>query len=216
MLTSCVRPEWCGTQASGWLNGMSPSRESGINSAQACFNFRENCCFYSLPIQVKKCSDFFVYKLKEIHSPFPGQYCFTKDTPGKYKRRGRHVNAQFLKLIEYQFESKYYFLFFLTVASADFVDTLSNVAYISKKIVSATINSHVIAAEDFVESSLQCMQLCTSSVKGEPCLAFDYNNVNQTCQLYNKTTHGNVMKKVQVSDVYRYERSARVPIRLPQ
>ena len=107
------------------------------------------------------------------------------------------------------------FFFFLTVASADFVDTLSNVAYISKKIVSATINSYVIAAEDSVESSLQCMQLCTSSVKGEQCLSFDYNNVNQTCQLYNKTAHGNVMKKVQVSDVYRYERSERAPIRLP-
>ena len=82
LLTSCVLPEKCGAHAPAWLNGPNPSREAGIVHGQVCFNFRKDCCYYSLPVQIKKCSDFFVYKLKEIHQVIPGQYCFTTNTLG--------------------------------------------------------------------------------------------------------------------------------------
>ena len=82
MLTSCALSERCGAQAPGWLSGINSAREDGIVHGQACFNFRKDCCYYSLPVQIKKCSDFFVYKLQEVHPIIPGQYCFTTDTLG--------------------------------------------------------------------------------------------------------------------------------------
>lgn len=81
---SCVLNESCGVQAPGWLNGQIPSREAGITSGQVCFNFRKDCCYYSLPVQIKKCSDFFIYKLKEVHPMIPGQYCFTTNAVGGF------------------------------------------------------------------------------------------------------------------------------------
>ena len=86
MPSSCVSKETCGIQAPGWLNGPIPSRESGVVQHQVCFNFRNDCCYYSLPVQVKKCSDFFIYKLKEVHPMIPGQYCFTTNTPGRFTK----------------------------------------------------------------------------------------------------------------------------------
>ena len=85
MPSSCVLKESCGVQAPGWLSGQIPSREAGIFQRQVCFNFRKDCCYYSLPVQIKKCSDFFVYKLKEVHPMIPGKYCFTTNTQGRYK-----------------------------------------------------------------------------------------------------------------------------------
>ena len=83
MPSSCVLKESCGVQAPGWLNGQIPSREAGIVQRQVCFNFRKDCCYYSLPVQIKKCSDFFVYKIKEVHPIIPGKYCFTTNTLGR-------------------------------------------------------------------------------------------------------------------------------------
>ena len=85
--SSCVLKESCGAQASAWLNGQIPSRETGIVHGQACFNFRKDCCYYSLPVQIKKCSEFFVYKLKEVHPMIPGQYCFTTNTVGRFTQQ---------------------------------------------------------------------------------------------------------------------------------
>ena len=87
MPSSCVLPQSCGVQAPGWLNGHIPSGEVGIVHRDVCFNFRQDCCYYSLPVQIKKCSDFFVYKLKEVHPIIPGQYCFTTNTLGWYKQQ---------------------------------------------------------------------------------------------------------------------------------
>ena len=87
MPNSCVLQQSCGVQAPGWLNGQNPSREAGIMHGQVCFNFRKDCCYYSLPVQIKKCSDFFVYKLREVYPVIPGQYCFTTNTLGMYKIR---------------------------------------------------------------------------------------------------------------------------------
>ena len=87
MPSSCVLDESCGVQAPGWLNGQIPSREAGIVHGQVCVNFRKDCCYYSLPVQIKKCSDFFVYKLKEVHPMIPGQYCFTTNTVGRFTQQ---------------------------------------------------------------------------------------------------------------------------------
>ena len=84
MPSSCVLQQSCGVQAPGWMNGQIPSGEAGIVHRHVCFNFRKDCCYYSLPVQVKKCSDFFVYKLKEVHPIIPGQYCFTTNNLGRY------------------------------------------------------------------------------------------------------------------------------------
>ena len=54
MPSSCVLKESCGVQAPGWLNGQIPSREAGIVQGQVCFNFRKDCCYYSLPVQKKE------------------------------------------------------------------------------------------------------------------------------------------------------------------
>lgn len=77
MTSSCILEETCGVQAPSWLNGPNPSREMGIIHSQVCMNFRNHCCFHSLPVQIKKCSDFFAYKLQEVHPMIPGRYCFT-------------------------------------------------------------------------------------------------------------------------------------------
>ena len=87
MSSSCVLKETCGVQAPGWLNGHIPSRETGIVQRKVCFNFHKDCCFYSLPVQIKKCSDFFVYKLKEVHPMIPGKYCFTTNTVGRFTKQ---------------------------------------------------------------------------------------------------------------------------------
>ena len=87
MPSSCVLKESCGVQAPGWLNGQIPSREAGIVQRQVCFNFRKDCCYHLLPIQIKKCSDFFVYKLKEVHPMIPGKYCFTTNTVGTFTQQ---------------------------------------------------------------------------------------------------------------------------------
>ena len=82
MTSSCITEETCGVKAPGWLNGQNPSREMGIIHSQVCINFRNDCCYHSLPVQIKKCSDFFAYKLREVHPMIPGQYCFTTNNLG--------------------------------------------------------------------------------------------------------------------------------------
>ena len=100
MPSSCVSKESCDVEAPGWLNGPIPSRESGIIRRQVCFNFRKDCCYYSLPVQIKKCSDFFVYKLMEVPSIIPGKYCFTTNTLGRWKLQHNLVRRAFFLNVE--------------------------------------------------------------------------------------------------------------------
>ena len=85
MTSSCISEETCGVKAPSSLNGQHSSRETGIVRRQTCFKFLKNCCYHSLPVQIKKCSKFFVYKLREVHPMIPGQYCFTSSNRGKTK-----------------------------------------------------------------------------------------------------------------------------------
>ncbi|XP_078382738.1 uromodulin-like [Oculina patagonica] len=61
MPTSCVPTEHCGTDAPGWLNGTHPTVAEGKVTRQVCFNWRNNCCTWTINIQVRNCGDFFVY-----------------------------------------------------------------------------------------------------------------------------------------------------------
>lgn len=78
MTTSCISEETCGVRAPGWLNGQHPSSETEIVIRQACFKFLNNCCYHSMPVQIKKCSEFFVYKLRKVHPMIAGRYCYTE------------------------------------------------------------------------------------------------------------------------------------------
>ena len=52
----------CGTSCSGWISGIHPISEGETVSVKACF-----CgCLYSTTIKVTKCSDYYVYFLKEV------------------------------------------------------------------------------------------------------------------------------------------------------
>ena len=85
MTSSCVSEETCGVRAPGWLNGQHPSSDTGIVIRQACFKFLNNCCYHSMPVQIKKCSEFFVYKLRKVHPMIAGRYCYTESNRGKTK-----------------------------------------------------------------------------------------------------------------------------------
>ena len=63
MPTSCVPKHYCGTHAPGWLSGSHPTRVGQVANAKVCFNWGGSCCHWSANIQIKKCNNFFVYKL---------------------------------------------------------------------------------------------------------------------------------------------------------
>ncbi|XP_032220081.2 uncharacterized protein LOC5519385 isoform X2 [Nematostella vectensis] len=63
MPTSCVPTMHCGTHAPGWLNGTLPKISEGAVTRQACFNWRNNCCFWKRDIKVRNCVGFYVYRL---------------------------------------------------------------------------------------------------------------------------------------------------------
>ncbi|XP_078382687.1 uncharacterized protein LOC144665329 isoform X1 [Oculina patagonica] len=64
MPTSCVPAYRCGTHAPGWLNGAHPTVTEGKVTRQVCFNWGNNCCTWTINIQVRNCGDFFVYYFK--------------------------------------------------------------------------------------------------------------------------------------------------------
>ena len=71
MPTSCISRNRCGTHAAGWLNGAHPEENDGKVTRQVCFSF-STCCTWSVNIQVKNCSGYYLYY---IHGTHPGQQC---------------------------------------------------------------------------------------------------------------------------------------------
>ena len=67
----------------------------------------------------------------------------------------------------------------------EFVDQLNNVMYTSSK-ANHSLTGHVIASENSVESSLQCMKYCANSANGQ-CKSFNHNEMTGECQLNNGT-----------------------------
>ncbi|EDO44229.1 predicted protein, partial [Nematostella vectensis] len=75
MPTSCVSYDYCGTAATGWMNGAHPSVADGVVTRTVCYHWTSGCCQYSNNIRVRSCGEFYVY---ELSAPSPGcnlRYC---------------------------------------------------------------------------------------------------------------------------------------------
>ena len=57
---------YCGTAANGWLNGAHPTtlRENVIRTV--CIAWDGNSCLWNTDVEIRMCSEFFVYKLKNV------------------------------------------------------------------------------------------------------------------------------------------------------
>ena len=75
MPTWCVPTHRCGTDIPGWLNGTHPGEDEGIVARQVHFHWSSNCHFWSVDIQVKNCSGYYVYYLRETRCN--ARYCGT-------------------------------------------------------------------------------------------------------------------------------------------
>ena len=83
MAESCVNKRHCGTDEPGWLNGSHPFVSDGVVKRKVCFHRRENCCGWSVYIDVRNCVGFYVYKLKPPPtSEYNLRYCGNGLPPG--------------------------------------------------------------------------------------------------------------------------------------
>ena len=57
---------YCGTAANGWLNGAHPTtlRENVIRTV--CIAWDGNSCLWNTDVEIRMCSEFYVYKLKNV------------------------------------------------------------------------------------------------------------------------------------------------------
>ncbi len=58
----------CGTHAPGWLNGVIPGEAEGIVARDVCFHWDGNDCNWKVPISVRNCGPFVMFKLKPVPS----------------------------------------------------------------------------------------------------------------------------------------------------
>jgi cysteine-rich repeat protein len=58
----------CGTHAPGWLNGVIPAPADGIVARDVCFHWDGNTCNWKVPISVRNCGAFVMFKLKPVPS----------------------------------------------------------------------------------------------------------------------------------------------------
>ena len=75
MPTWCVPTRRCGAAIPGWLNGTHPGEDEGIVARQVHFHWGSNCHYWSVDIQVKNCSGYYVYYLRETKCNY--RYCGT-------------------------------------------------------------------------------------------------------------------------------------------
>ncbi|MBK7826810.1 DUF4215 domain-containing protein [Nannocystis sp.] len=60
-------PEFaCGTHAPGWLNGAIPVLADGIVARDVCFHWEGNTCNWKVPISVRNCGPFVMFKLMPV------------------------------------------------------------------------------------------------------------------------------------------------------
>ena len=55
---------YCGTAASGWLNGAHPTTLGENVIRTVCFSYDGNSCWQSTNVEIKMCSGFYLYKFK--------------------------------------------------------------------------------------------------------------------------------------------------------
>ena len=77
MATKCVPSKHCGTEASGWLKGLSPSKKDGVVDRTVCFHWGGECCAWKTTVKVRNCGGFYLYNLRrdpwEVYKNF--RYC---------------------------------------------------------------------------------------------------------------------------------------------
>lgn len=56
----------CGTHAPGWLSGAIPAEADGIVSRDVCFHFEGETCNWKVPISVRNCGPFVMFKLMPV------------------------------------------------------------------------------------------------------------------------------------------------------
>ena len=76
MPTTRVPAYRCGTDWSGWLDGVPPTVEDGEVRKVVCFSDRSTGCKHSVLSFVKNCSSYFIYKLYPT-SNCASRYCGT-------------------------------------------------------------------------------------------------------------------------------------------
>ncbi|XP_068671273.1 uncharacterized protein [Montipora foliosa] len=59
----CVPINRCGTRAPGWLNDTHPTVKDGLQSAQVCYHWNNDCCKWKNNITIRNCGSYFVYQL---------------------------------------------------------------------------------------------------------------------------------------------------------
>ncbi len=58
----------CGTHAPGWLSGVIPGEADGIVARDVCFHWDGDTCHWKVPISVRNCGPFVMFKLKPVPS----------------------------------------------------------------------------------------------------------------------------------------------------
>lgn len=74
---NCVPVKRCGTSAPGWLNGTHPTVEEGVLTQTICYHWSGKCCNWKNTINIRNCSDYYVYQLAEPPA-CPLRYCGNK------------------------------------------------------------------------------------------------------------------------------------------
>ena len=75
MPTSCVPKNRCGTDATGWMNGVHPRVAQGKVTRKVCYHWYDNCCKWSNNMEVVNCGLFYVYKLSRPSGGCHLRYC---------------------------------------------------------------------------------------------------------------------------------------------
>ncbi|KAK3103299.1 hypothetical protein FSP39_018320 [Pinctada imbricata] len=74
VITSCPPSDRCGTNGPIWMNDTFPNEADGIVDRIMCASTLRDCCESQIQIQMKNCSTYNVYYLKQ--TPCPQAYCF--------------------------------------------------------------------------------------------------------------------------------------------
>lgn len=73
--TSCVEKYHCGTQYPGWLHGNHPSVVEGRVTQTVCFRNDDSCCKWSVDVNVRNCSGFYVYEINKVPDICAFRFC---------------------------------------------------------------------------------------------------------------------------------------------
>lgn len=66
-MPTAAPPEFaCGTHAPGWLNGKEPAEADGVVARQVCFAWEGEPCHFKVPIAVRNCGPFVMYRLPPV------------------------------------------------------------------------------------------------------------------------------------------------------